>query len=489
MRLRKPHLFIAAMSFLSTSLLHAAISPECSKYNHLSEHYKTCKAYDKDKVKVLSGITDLSATVNSAKEGELLIIPARDTNNPYLLTAPLTLKEGMGLLSTGKGSQGFFHIAPGLHFSIGDDTVYSLMKMAEGSTVTGLGIDARRFSSTEIKTLKNLSVEKTLVHAKGIKQFTLTWSSLFGRAGLKSTVWADNEGSSSAESGVHKIGRSWLDSNGAENIAIFAGAGAGASESPQEVNLKHLMAITSGTPTNSDHQYGLWLKNVKGEVEHNYLFMPASTGSQKRTFLALDGLTDPTKGKQPTVAENYFYSKNKDLTQNDSALQLLQSSDHHLNVHIFANGITNNMLITSDNSPNAGKLVLREENYRMHPLKTTPSWEKFFDETNDITMWPRGGTCFTPLFAVTDLNQTMTDTGNDAWQELCGQGIKDHDFGLTYDYEGDNYSYLMAKIKQLKSDVNDYKIGTFSGWGAFAFTWIGIISKGFYSWRKGNFGT
>ncbi|KEQ11558.1 hypothetical protein GZ77_23825 [Endozoicomonas montiporae] len=159
---------------MSSSLLHAEISPECSKYNELSEHHKTCKAYDQSKVKVLSGITDLTAEVNSAKEGELLITPARTKENPYELTGPLVLKKGMGLLSTGKGSQGFFHITPGLHFSIGAHTVYDLVEMAEGSTVTGLGIDARRFSAAAIKTMKNLPVQKTLVHAEGIKQFTLT---------------------------------------------------------------------------------------------------------------------------------------------------------------------------------------------------------------------------------------------------------------------------------------------------------------------------
>ena len=260
MRFRKPHLLIAAVSFLSIPLLHAEISPECSKYGHLTEHYKTCKAYDKSKVKVLSDVTDLTTTVNNAAEGELLIIPARDKNNPYLLTAPLVLKKGMGLLSKGKGSQGFFHIAPDLHFSIGDDTVYSLVKMAENSNLTGLGIDARTFSAAAIKTLKNLSVEKTLVNARDIKQFTLTWASLFGRTGLKSTICADNENSGNTEGGVQKIGRSWLQSNGAENLAIFSGS----SETPQEVNLKHLMAITSGKPTSTNYQRGLWLKKCKG---------------------------------------------------------------------------------------------------------------------------------------------------------------------------------------------------------------------------------
>lgn len=487
MRLHKPHLIIAAVSFLSIPLLHAEISPECSKYNHLTEHYKTCKAYDKSKIKVLSSVTDLTTTVNNAKEGELLIIPASDKNNPYLLTAPLVLKKGMGLLSTGKGSQGFFHIAPGSHFSIGDDTVYSLVKMAEDSTATGLGIDARTFSPAAIKNLKSLTVDKTLVHAKSIKQSTLTWSSLFGRTGLKSTVWADNEGSDSTEGGVHKISRSWLDSNGAENVAIFTGTGS--SKSPQEVNLKHLTAITSGTPTGTDRQRGLWLKNVKGKIEHNYLILFATTGNQKRRSLVLDGLTDSSKGKMPTIAENYFYSISKELSQNDSALQLLQSSGHPLKVHIFANAFTSNMLITSDNSPDAGKLVQRQENYRMYPLKTTPNWENFFDETNDITMWPRGGTCFTPLFSLTDLNRTMTETGNNAWSELCGQGIKDPDFGLSYEYEGDNYSYLMAKIKQLESDINTYKITTIASWVTTAIVLTGVCAKKFHSWRKGNAGT
>ena len=485
MRLRKPHLLIAAVSFLSIPLLHAEISPECSKYGHLTEHYKTCKAYDKSKVKVLSGVTDLTATVNNAKEGELLIIPARDKNNPYLLTAPLVLKKGMGLLSKGKGSQGFFHIAPGLHFSIGDDTVYSLVKMAENSNLTGLGIDARTFSPAAIKTLKNLSVEKTLVNAHDIKQFTLTWASLFGRTGLKSTICADNENSGNTEGGVQKIGRSWLQSNGAENLAIFSGS----SETPQEVNLKHLMAITSGKPTSTNYQRGLWLKNVKGEIEHNYLFLFPTVGTQKRTILVLDGLKDSGKGKMPTVAENYFHSRSESLIQSDSALQLLQSSGHSLEVQIFANAFTNNMLITSDNSPDAGKLVQRQENYRMQPLKTTPAWEDFFDETSDITMWPRGGTCFTPLFSVTGLNHTIMETGNNAWTQLCGQGIKDTDFNLSYGYEGDNYSDLMARIKQLESDVTTYKTTTISGFTVTSVLVIGAAAMKLHSWRKGNAGT
>ena len=486
MRLCKTRLFIAAMSFLSTPLLHAEISPECSKYNHLTEHYKTCKAYDKSKIKVLSGVTDLTTTVNNTNEGELLIIPARDKDNPYLLTAPLVLKKGMGLLSTGKGSQGFFHIAPGSDFSIGDDTVYNLMTMAENSTVTGLGIDARTFSATAIKTLKNLLVEKTLVNASGINQFTLTWASLFGRTGLKSTICADNESSGNTEGGVQKIGRSWLQSNGAENLAIFSGS----SETPQEVNLKHLMAITSGTPISTDHQCGVKLKNVKGEFEHNYVFLFATNGNQKRCSLVLDGLTDSSKGKMPTIAENYFYSISRELNQNDSALQLLQSSGHPLEVQISANSFTNNMLIASDNSIDAGKLVQRLENYQMQPLKTTPTWKDFFDETSNITTWPRGGTCFTPLFTVTDLNHTITETGNNAWTELCGQGIKDSDFGLSYKYEGDDYSYLMTRIKQLESDVNTYKDTTIAGWTFAGVSWLGWLGGiTYYSWRKKNAGT
>ena len=379
MRLCKLYTTVAAVSLLSTSLLYAGISPECSNYNKLSEHYKTCKAYDQSKVKVLSDITDLTAEVDKAKEGELLIIPAMDRETPYELTGPLVLKKGMGLLSTGKGSQGFFHITPGLHFSIGTQTVYDLVEMAEDSTVTGLGIDARTFSNAAIKTLKDLSVQKTLVHAEGIKQFTLTWTSLFGRRGLQSTVWANNE--SSTEAGVHKINRSWLESNGADNVAIFVGAGS--PEVSQEVNLKHLMAVTSGTTASTDQQRGLWLKAVKGEIEHNYLFLGKSTGNQKRTILVLDGLNDSGKGSTPTVAENYFYSPSENLIQNDIAFQFLQSTHDHVKVEIVANGITNTMLIASNNSPDAGKLVYRHENYRMHPLKTTPSWEMFFDETND----------------------------------------------------------------------------------------------------------
>ncbi|WP_160174109.1 hypothetical protein [Endozoicomonas montiporae] len=56
---------------------------------------------------------------------------------------------------------------------------------------------------------------------------------------MQSTVWADNEGSGSTVEGVQKINRSWLESNGAENVAIIAGAGS--SEVTQTVNLKHLM--------------------------------------------------------------------------------------------------------------------------------------------------------------------------------------------------------------------------------------------------------
>ncbi|KEQ11559.1 hypothetical protein GZ77_21545 [Endozoicomonas montiporae] len=235
----------------------------------------------------------------------------------------------------------------------------------------------------------------------------------------------------------------------------------------------------------------MWLKAVKGEIEHNYLFLGETTGNQKRTILVLDGLNDSGKGSIPTVAENYFYSPSDHLIQNDTAFQFLQSSNDHLKVEIVANGITNNMLIANNNSPDSGKYVYRHENYRMHPLKTTPSWEMFFDETNNITTWPRAGTCFTPLYAVTNLNRTLIENDNNAWPELCGQGIKDPDFSLTYDYEGDYYSYLMAKINQLSTKVSDlassantYKNWMIAGWVIVAAETGAIVASSIYSYRK-----
>ena len=87
----------------------------------------------------------------------------------------------------------------------------------------------------------------------------------------------------------------------------------------------------------------------------------------------------------------------------------------------------------------------------------------------------------------------MIETGNNAWSELCGLGIKDSDFGLTYVYEGDDYSYLMAKINQLTTKVsnlaslaNTYKNLMIAGW-AIAIIEAGTIgASAINSYRKGK---
>ena len=471
---------IAVGSCISTALVHAISTPamqvssHCSQYDRLSEHYKTCAAYDKSKVKELTGKINLNTSIDEAAEGQLLIIPASDKSTPYLLSEPIKLKKNMGLLSTGKGSKGFFHVAPAAHFTIGDNPVYYLLQLAEGNRITGLGVDAQLFNATAVKTLNTLSVDKVLVYSLNVNQFTLNWISLFGRTGLKATFWAN--GKNGQNGAMNKVQRSWLESAGADNTAIFKGSDE--AKNPQEVNLKHLIVRVSGV-SGSDRQRGLWLAGVKGEVEHNYLFFDNSSGNQKRTLLTLDSLTDPRPGHTPTVTENYFYSPNDTLQKKDSALQFLQSSEKELNVSVFSNAYTNNMSIASDNNPNAGKYVLRMENYRVEPLPYTPAWKQFFDETSDETIWPRGGVCFAPLYVTKNLNKTIHNVGSDAWKQLCGLGVKDHEFGLAYEYTGRPSESLS------REDLLKWEIATGIGWTAFIISFAFNI-KYFLAWRAGN---
>ena len=79
---------------------------------------------------------------------------------------------------------------------------------------------------------------------------------------------------------------------------------------PIEVDLKHLVVKATDIDSATEIQRGLWVKNARGEVEHDYFFMddtPLENG-QSRILLTLENMIDPARGSMPTIAENYYHS-------------------------------------------------------------------------------------------------------------------------------------------------------------------------------------
>ena len=89
---------IAAGAFLVATIASGAVVERqtdtfCSdNYGESTEHFKTCDEYSKreyGKRVIVPKDADLNDAVDKASADDLLIIPARGKDNPYLLKAPL----------------------------------------------------------------------------------------------------------------------------------------------------------------------------------------------------------------------------------------------------------------------------------------------------------------------------------------------------------------------------------------------------------------
>ena len=410
----------------------------CGQFPENTEHYATCTSYGSSKVRIVNNGANLETEISEASEGDLLIIPVNSVGSAYRINAPLKLKKGMGLLAGASGSDGFFHITPSNDFSIGSDPVYCAMVLGENSRVTGVAMNAGTFSGPAVTYMNGLTVEKVLIYSQGISSYTMTASKLYGRPGMKAAFWGNNAINRTDVTGgtVHKIGRSWLDNGGADYAALISTASH--ASNPEEVDLKHLVIRNSALASGSSVQRGLYVQNAAGQIEHNYFSSDDSSinTGQNRYQLTLDSLLDPRKNKQATIAENYFHTHRQLIQEKDTAIQFLEAEGESLEVEVFANQFTETLIASGGNSFGVGSKIDIKEVYTAKPLPFELTEDEFFKNTAMPVIFPRGGVCFAPLFALDNLNRTQSEIGSNGWAELCGSSLKRSAFNLDEAFTG-----------------------------------------------------
>ncbi|KEQ17238.1 hypothetical protein GZ78_15520 [Endozoicomonas numazuensis] len=407
-----------------------------------TENRNTCLKYTEDQIHHLQPDQRLDDAVDELPANHLLIIPARPRTTPYEISKALKPKGASGLMSDGAGDEGLFFIAPASDFDIGDDSIYCLLDFSQNNNITGLAIDSGQFNLTESSSFNTTTAPKVLAYSRGSSQFDISRLGMIGRPGLKALVWVDNTGAENiASEGKYRISRSWFELEGNEYGVLLEG---GPDENAhKEVDIKHNVTRVTEEAAGMSCQRGMHLKHVYGQIEHNDFYMDGNNANKghTRALLALENLHNASRTERSKVAENYFHSLSTTRWPSVCAMQFLQTSDHDLEVHVFANSITDNLTRACGNSPSVGKQVETEENYGPVPLEEVITWAEFFDpgsSPTSLTAWPRMGTCITPLFPTLNLNETIENEGASFWSKGCGLSSKTKraDFNLTLKYDG-----------------------------------------------------
>ncbi len=416
--------------------------PSCMAIPDKTENRATCVKYTEEQIRHLQPNQKLDDAVDDLPANYLLIVPARPRTNPYEISRTLKPKGTAGIISNGSGEEGLVFIAPASNFDIGGDQIYCLLDFSQDNNITGLAMDASEFELSESSSFNTTTHPKVLAYSRGSSHFDISRLGLVGRPGLKALVWVDNEGADNISSeGEYRISKSWFELEGAEHGVLLEG---GPDEnSHKEVDIKHNVTRVTGAVGGTSFQRGMHLKHVYGQIEHDDFYMDGNDApdGQTRVLLALENLHNASRTERSKVAENYFHSPSSTTWTSVCAMQFLQTGEHDLEVHVFANSITDNLIRACGNSPSAGKQVEAEENYGPAPLEEVITWAEFFDRDSSptsLTVWPRMGTCFTPLYSTLNLNETIANEGASFWGKGCGLSSKTKraDFNLALSYEG-----------------------------------------------------
>lgn len=419
-----------------------SIPRSCMAIPDNTENRNTCVKYTEDQIRHLQPNQNLDDAVDDLPANFLLIVPARPRTNPYEISRTLKPKGSAGIISNGSGDEGLVFVAPASNFDIGDDEVYCLLAISQKNNITGLAMDSSLFSFTDSSSFNMTTVPKVLVYSRGSNQFDVSRLGLVGRPGLKALVWVNNEGLDNLSSeGKYRISRSWFELEGAEHGLLLEG-GSGEKYN-KEVDIKHNVTSVSGVAAGASFQRGMHIKGVYGEIEHGDFYIDGNDApdGQTRVLLAIENLNDPSLTGRPTIAENYFHSPSQVTWTSVCAMQFLQSGEVELEAHVVANAFTDNLKRACQNSPTTGGRVELQENYGPAPLERLITWAEFFNRNSSpttLTVWPRMGTCFTPLQSTINLNETVANEGASFWGKGCGLSSKTKraDFDLPLSYAG-----------------------------------------------------
>ncbi|MGI9274103.1 MAG: hypothetical protein ACR2PT_04485 [Endozoicomonas sp.] len=458
---------------ISSLAVSAPVPPDvCARFypDKGSEHRKTCDVYKDRTIKFLAPGEDLSQEVENAGEGTLIIIPAATGPNPgpipnrYLLKKPLKLKKGMGLLAAPGGAQGFFEIAPDSDFSIGDDPVFCLLALGEGSHVVGLRSDARNESeggsfgaATQLHFNQQDEKPRTVIYTTGINGFRVSWADLTGRFGMDSVVLANNADNRTDVIGgtFHKVVHSWIESSGALHNVQIATAKVSDPARKENVEIAHNVLYVNGASDDTLKERAVHVINGCGEVQHNDIRFDGRIPSlsKVRVAVALEAV-DGT-----VVKENAVLSAQQEARDNDFIFELLDRGSAKLRAELFFNARTDKAQLWTGNVDGSG--VKRDDIYRQISLPYFQTKDQFFSRG------ARAGVSLAPLYLVQDLNGMQTYiNGTDASAYMAGE--KDElEFDFAYEDDGQSFG---------SQDNTGLKVAVGLGWSAAIVS--GVITVG-----------
>ena len=452
---------------------YSAVHPYCSNFSASSEHRITCESYDSSQVVVLEAGQDLKDSTDSLQAGQLLIVPPQS----YQLSSPIKLKDGAGIMSGAEGLDGFLTLDWAIGFSIGNDPVYCLISLGEGSRLTGINIDASRLTVSNARYfIEKGDLSRTLVYSTGSSGFTISWSSFTGRTGMDAPLLIKNADNRTIVTGGtnHTIRRTWIETNGSTHGILLDTARVGNPANKENVDLTHLAIKLSNFPQSQVHQGGIHINNGCGNVRQNYFIFDDSPlyDDQSRIGLSLENV-DGTQ-----VIGNIFYSQEKHRQLNDAAFGFFESAGVTLNTSIYGNALSDRLSVGSPTNTATGTGIDTESVFRQVGVPFFLTREDFFrnfmqeippslsDTTASSVAMPRAGACVAPMYALQNLTATeeVTDGDEDLWHHLCGLEVERSEYNLPLVFTP---ASCPDKEEEQKDDHSVWIVATATGWSGF----------------------
>ncbi len=372
-----PCLVITISLFSLTAI--AAPNNFCNRYSLGSEHRKVCDQYEGQNVIEMSSNDIINDIVDSADTNKLIIIPTTARNNPFRLTKPLKLASGTSLLADNDGPNGFFDLGWAGDFSIGDDPIYCLIVLGEGSSVTGVRIDSTNMTPANERQYNQFDVQtRAYIYSRGNSGFKVSWASFATPLGLDGAIYADNDldRNNIAGNTNHIVRYTWIENNGARHGIRIATANTSDSNLIENVEINNNVIKLNRFPNSISSQTGIHTKNGSGSIKSNTIIFGdySPITSQQRNGITLENQATPTVSGFTMISQsNLPYI-------GDSAFKFLESDEETLRAYIFSGSIDEKIPPVAATS--SGKGILLGDIPQVIEPVFTQTEEQFFNQSS-----------------------------------------------------------------------------------------------------------